>query len=230
MRIRTLVLCLTLTGFLGASGDDLKSARDRQDRATLEKIAADFAATASKQSNDAAAEAKLALAQSYLAEVATEMKDKAGAKNAAESGIQAAQKAVALKPDVAEYHRVLGTLCGQVIPAGGVVSGLKWGKCAMDEVNKAVSLDPNSADVYVSRGVGNYYLPPSFGGGPELAVKDFEKAIELNPKSAEAHMWLGIALRKLNRNADARQELEKAVALNPNRIWAKQQLEKTPAN
>jgi tetratricopeptide (TPR) repeat protein len=207
MRIRTLVLCLTLPGFLAASGDDLKAARDRQDRATLEKIAADFAATASKQSNDAA-----------------------GAKNAAESGIQAAQKAVALKPDVAEYHRVLGTLCGQVIPAGGVLSGLKWGKCAMDEVNKAVSLDPTSADVYVSRGVGNYYLPPSFGGGPELAVKDFEKAIELNPKSAEAHMWLGIALRKLNRNADAHQELEKAVALNPNRIWAKQQLEKTPAN
>ena len=135
-----------------------------------------------------------------------------------------------MKPDVAEYHRVLGTLCGQVIPAGGLMSGLKWGKCAMDEVNKAVSLDPTSAEAYVSRGVGNYYLPPSFGGGAEISLKDFEKAIELNPKSAEAHMWLGIALRKLNRNSDAHQELEKAVALNPNRIWAKQQLEKTPAN
>jgi hypothetical protein len=110
MRIRTLVICLTLSAVLGASGDDLKAARDRQDRAALEKIIADFAAAASRQNNDAVAEGKLAMAQSYLAEVDTEMKDKAGAKNAAESGIQAAQKAVALKPDVAEYHRVLGTL------------------------------------------------------------------------------------------------------------------------
>jgi tetratricopeptide (TPR) repeat protein len=230
MKMRTFVLCFALNGPLGAAGDDLRAARDRQDRAALEKMIADFAAAASKQKDDPAAEHRVALAESYLAEVATEMKDKLAAKNAAESGIQAAQKAVALKPDVAEYHRVLGTLCGQVIPAGGVLSGMKWGKCAMDEVNKAVSLDPHSSDAYLSRGVGNYYLPPSFGGGPELSVKDFEKAIELNPKSAEAHMWLGIAMRKLNRNTEAHQELEKAVALNPNRIWAKQQLEKTPAN
>ena len=70
----------------------------------------------------------------------------------------------------------------------------------------------------------------AFGGGPELAVKDFEKALQLNPKSAEAKMWLGIALRKLNRNADARLALAKSLELNPNRMWAKQQLEKTPAN
>jgi hypothetical protein len=41
---------------------------------------------------------------------------------------------------------------------------------------------------------------------------------------------LGVALRKMNRNAEARKELERAVQLNPARIWAKQQLEKTPPN
>jgi Flp pilus assembly protein TadD len=82
--------------------------------------------------------------------------------------------------------------------------------------------------IYLSRGIGNYYLPAALGGGIELAIKDFQKAITLDAGSADAHLWLGIALRKLNRNADARKEFEKAAKLNPARIWAKQQLEKTP--
>ena len=169
-----------------------------------------------------------AVAQSYLAEVATELKDKNGGKSAAEIGIKAAEKAVSLKPAVAEHHRILGTLCGQVIPAN-VLAGLKYGRCALDSINKAIELDPKSAVAYVSRGVGNYYLPAAFGGGPDVALKDFEKAIQLDPKLAEAQLWIGLTLRKLNRNADARAALAKSLQLNPDRIWTKQQLEKTPA-
>jgi len=39
----------------------------------------------------------------------------------------------------------------------------------------------------------------------------------------------GSRCEKLNRNADAHKEFELAVKLNPARLWAKQQLEKTPA-
>jgi tetratricopeptide (TPR) repeat protein len=212
----------------GAGTNDLDAARDRQDRPTLEKMITELSAAAGKQPNDAAAQYRLALAQSYLAEVAIEVRDKAQAKTTAEAGIKVAEHAVALKPKEAEYHRILGTLCGQVIPAN-VLSGMKYGRCAMDSINKAIELDPKSSAAYVSRGVGNYYLPPAFGGGVELAMKDFEKAVQLNPKSAEAQLWIGLALRKLNRNAEARQAFAKAVEINPNRIWAKQQLEKTPA-
>jgi tetratricopeptide (TPR) repeat protein len=207
---------------------ELEQARDRQDRAALEKIVASFGAIAGKQANDAQAQYMLALADSVLAEVATELKDKNGGRAAAEAGIKAAERAVALKPDVAEHHRILCTLCGQVIPAN-VLAGLKYGRCAMDSINKAIELDPKSPLGYVSRGVGNYYLPGAFGGGAELALKDFQKAIQLDPKLAEAHLWMGIALRKLNRNEEARSALGKALQLNPDRLWTKQQLEKTPA-
>ncbi|MEJ7608445.1 MAG: tetratricopeptide repeat protein [Bryobacteraceae bacterium] len=212
---------------LMASAPDLERARDKQDRATLEKMAADLKTAAEKQSSDANAHYRFAVAQSYAAEVAMEMKDKGGARNAAEIGIKAAERAVALKGDVAEHHRILGTLCGQVIPAN-VLAGLKYGRCALDEVNKAIALDGKSAMSYLSRGVGNYYLPSSFGGGADLAIKDFQKALLLNPKLAEAHLWLGIAQRKLNRNEEARKSLGRALELNPNRAWAKEQLEKTP--
>jgi len=71
-------------------------------------------------------------------------------------------------------------------------------------------------------------LPAALGGGVELSLKDFEKAADLDHKLADAHLWLGVALRKLNRNAEARKEFQRAVALDPARVWAKQQLEKTP--
>ena len=207
---------------------DLDRARDKQDRATLDKLVAEFRDAANKQANDAAAQYRLALAESYAAEVAVEVRDKGAAKGHAEAGIAAAEKAISIKNSVAEYHRILGTLCGQMISSNGLAA-IRYGNCALTSVNKAIELDPKSAENYVSHGVGNYYLPAALGGGVELAIKDFQKAVELDPKSADGYLWLGIALRKQNRNADAHKALAKAVELNPNRIWAKQQLDKTPA-
>jgi tetratricopeptide (TPR) repeat protein len=210
----------------GAS--DLEKARDAQDRPALDRMAAQYNTAAQSKANDAAAQYKLALAESYVAEVAIEVRDKNAAHNAAEAGIDAAKKAVALKAESAEYHRLLGTLCGQAISAN-VLQGMKYGHCAQDEVNKALQLDAKSSVNYLARGVGNYYLPQGFGGGLDLAIKDFQKAIELDPQNAEAQLWLGLALRKQNKNGDARKAFQKAIEMNPSRVWAKQQLDKTPA-
>jgi tetratricopeptide (TPR) repeat protein len=212
-----------------AAADTLEQARDRQDRSALESAARELGAAAQKQPGDAAAQYRFALAESYVAEVATEQRDKAGARIAAEAGISAARRAVELQPKVAEYHRILGTLCGQVIPAQALLA-LKYGNCARSSIDRAIELDPKSAKAYLSRGVGNYYLPDAFGGGAELAVRDFEKAIALDSRLADAYLWLGLAQRKLQRNAEARRSIAKSLELNPARVWAKQQLEKTPFN
>ena len=227
MRVVVLVAVVALLAV--ASGvPDLERARDKQDRAALDKLAGEFRAAAEKLPNDAGAQYRLALAESYAAEVAVEVRDKPQAKTHAEAGMAAADKAIALKGNVAEYHRILGTLCGQMISSNGLAA-IRYGNCALSSVNKAIELDPKSAANYLSHGVGNYYLPAALGGGVDAAIKDFQKAIELDPKSADAYLWLGVALRKQNRNAEAHTALEKAVELNPNRIWAKQQLDKTPA-
>jgi len=224
MPVFIFLLCIAVA----ASGGDLETSRDTQDRAALDHLAAQFQAAAQKQPGDAGAQYRLALAESYVSEVAIETRDKNQGHTAAEIGIKAAEQAVALKPDNAEYHRILGTLCGQAVTAN-VLQGMKYGRCATDEVNKAIQLDPKASINYLSRGIGNFYLPQALGGGLELALKDFQKALDLDPQSAEAHLWLGLALRKANKNGEARKEFQRSIELSPANVWAKQQLEKTPA-
>jgi tetratricopeptide (TPR) repeat protein len=211
---------------VAASVSPLELARDRQDIGALQKAVAETGAAAEKAQADAAAQYRSALACSYLAEVLIEQRDRKQARRVAEQGIRAAEKAVSLKPE-AENYRILGTLYGQAI--SDVLSGLSYGQKAKDAINKAVEKAPNMAIMYVARGVGNYYLPAQLGGGTQLAIGDFRKAISIDPKNAEAYLWLGISLRKENKDAEARQAFAKSLELNPNRVWTKQQLEKTPA-
>jgi len=211
-----------------AAAANLDQARNQQDRAALERILVERAAVAAQRPDDPAAQFLVAEAASYLAEVALELRDREAARAACERGIRAAERAVALRPQVAEYHRILGTLCGQIIP-GNVLLALRYGKCAQESLRRALELDPKSWRAWLSRGVGNYYLPPALGGSLETAIEDFRKAIELNPRAADAWLWLGIALRKAERRSEARQAILKSLQLNPDRVWARQQLEKTPA-
>lgn len=224
-----ILVCVCLAGWAAGEVSELLAARDRQDLATLERIIADYQRPPQANSKAGEAPYRLALAYSYAAEVATELGNKKKAEVFAEAGMEPARNAVSADGLNAEYHRLLGELCGQVIPANPVFGALKYGQCARDEINKAIQLDSKLALAYVTRGVGNFYLPVAMGGGTELALSDFDKAISLNANLAEAYLWKGISLRKANRNGEARQALERAVQLDPHRVWAKEQLQKTPA-
>ncbi len=212
----------------GAMDPALVHARDAQNRPALEKLVGNAEAEAAKSPKDAGAQYRVALASSILAEVALELKDKAGAEKAAMAGVKAADAAIAIDGNNAEYYRVLGTLCGQVIPAN-IFAALSYGKRAKGAIDRAKQMNPNSAQVWIADGVGNYYMPASFGGGFDPAIRSFQRALQIDPKNAEAWLWLGLAQRKKQMNAEARQSFEKSLASDPDRIWAKQQLDKTPA-
>src|SRR5690349_14208526 len=119
------MLVLLLAGFLAVPPSPLDTARDLQDRATLARLVDEYSAASAKAPKDAEAQYRAALACSYLAEVAIEQHDKKAGQQAAERGIKPAEKAVALKPDSAEYYRVLGTLYGQAII--DIPSGFSYG-------------------------------------------------------------------------------------------------------
>jgi tetratricopeptide (TPR) repeat protein len=217
--------CVTSVVLIHAqTGKELEAARDRGDLAAIDRLIAQ----ANGAGTSPEAQYKLALAYSYGAEVAMEQHDKKKSEAYAEKGFEPAKKAVAANGNDAEFHRLQGALCGQVIPANPFMGALKFGQCARDEINKAIQLNPNLALAYVTRGVGNFYLPSSMGGGVDIAVKDFDKAISLDPKLSDAYLWKGITLRKANRIGEARQALEQASKLAPNRVWINEQLQKLP--
>jgi tetratricopeptide (TPR) repeat protein len=222
-----------IAGFLLAgvafAADDLVKLRDRQDRAGLERNAAALQAAAEKTASDPKGWYEAAIAYSYLAEVAYELHDKSASERAAEAGVKDAEKAIAINGKVADYYRVIGTLCGQVIPANPIMGALAYGKRAKEALDKALEMDPKSAKAHVAHGVGFYYLPASFGGGPDNAIKDYKAAIALDPKNAEAYLWLGVAYAKAHQNAQAREALAKSLQLDPDRLWTKEQLTKVPA-
>jgi len=223
---------LIFTAILSAgfcmAADDLDKLRDKQDRAGLAKLAETLRVEAEKAPNDPAKWYNSAVAYSYVAEVAYELRDKPGSERAAEAGVKAAEKAISLNGKVAEYYRVLGTLCGQVIPANPIMGALSYGKRAKEALDKAIELDPKSARAHVAHGVGYYYLPTNFGGGPDNAIKDYKQAIALDPKNAEAYLWMGVAYARQHQTAPAREAFMKSLQLDPDRLWAKQQLEKLP--
>ncbi len=224
--MRILMTALILTSL--AAAEDLEKLRDRQDRAALTQSAAALTAEAEKAGSDATAWYRAAIAQSYVAEVAMELGDKSGSQKAAEEGTRNADKAIALNPNNADFYRVLGTLCGQVIPANPIMGALTYGRRAKEALDKAVEMDPKSARAFIAHGVGYYYLPTNFGGGPDNAMKDFRQALALDPKSAEAYLWIGIAQRKLHKNTEAREAFTKSLQLDPARVWTKSMLDKTP--
>ena len=211
-----------------AAADDIEKLRDKQDKTGLAQTAAALMASAEKKPGDADGWYRFALAQSYIAEVAMELGDKRGSQSAAEDGARAAEKALELNPNIADYYRVYGTLCGQVIPANPIMGALAYGKKAKEALDRAIAMDPKSARAFLAHGVGYYYLPVNFGGGPENAMKDFRQAVSLDPKLADAYLWTGIAQRKLRQNTQARESFTRTLQLAPARVWAKSQLDKTP--
>jgi tetratricopeptide (TPR) repeat protein len=230
MRIVPVLLPVLLMGAsLGFGADELDHLRDRQDRAGLDARAAALHAEAEKNPGDPNGWYRAAIAYSYAAEVAMELRDKGAAQRAAEAGVPDVTKAIEINGKNADYYRVLGTLCGQVIPANPLMGALVYGKRAREALDKAVEMDPKSPRAFLAHGVGYYYLPVNFGGGPENAIKDFKQALALEPTYADAWLWMGIALKKDHQNAKAREALSKSLQYDPDRAWTKDQLEKTPA-
>src|ERR1035441_232712 len=161
------MLVILIAAYMAATaGSPLETARDKQDRAALTEMVAQQTAAAVKAPNDAEAQYRAALTNCYLAEITIELKDRKTGAQVAEQGIRFGEKAVALKPENAEYQRVLGTLYGQAVT--NLLNGLTYGPKAKDAINKAVGKAPKVSMMYVARGVGNYYVPAQLGGGSRI--------------------------------------------------------------
>lgn len=146
------------------------------------------------------------------------------------SAVAHAREAVALAPDSAQAHVWLAAALGRQALREGPKSRLAMAREIKSEVDRSIALDPKIGRAYHIRGLWNRNIASlnffersgaaMFGGVPQgasmdNAVADLEKAVALEPDYVNHRLELGRTYHMLHRDADARRELEKCVALPP---------------
>jgi TolB-like protein/DNA-binding winged helix-turn-helix (wHTH) protein len=133
-------------------------------------------------------------------------------REANDHAVELLEKSVELDPQFAAAYAALGTAY-RVRAFSVEVNDPKWGEKANAAITKALSLDPNLAEGYVSRG----YLLWSRANGwaVERAVTDYKHALELNPNLAEAHHQLANVYNHIGLLNKADAEIRTAVKIDP---------------
>lgn len=128
-----------------------------------------------------------------------------------------------------------GAVTGQLAGTGGMIAGMRMGPRAFKQLDEALALAPNDPRVALVNGMTRLNAPRPFGGGPAKGEPELRRAVALFAKDTargpapvwgrvDAHIWLAIALSQLDRNTEARAELQKALALAPGHVWITREL------
>jgi tetratricopeptide (TPR) repeat protein len=145
--------------------------------------------------------------------------------------VEHARAAVQVAPDSARGHLELAVALGRQALREGPRTRLALSREIKAETDRAIAQDPRLGRAYHVRAMWNRKIAglnfferniarAVLGGVPrgasmDNAVSDFQKAIELEPDYVNHHLELGRTFVEMKRKADARRELEKAVALPP---------------
>ena len=154
--------------------------------------------------------------------------------------VDAYDRAIALKPDLAEAYasrgqakRALGRqedaifdydqaiarkpdLAEAYRNRGDAKQDLDRHEDAIADFDQALRLDPEDSDAYYSRGNARQLL-----GRYEEAVADYDEALRLKPDVAETHHNRGHAKRTLGRYQDAILDYDRAIELQPDLVLAR---------
>jgi tetratricopeptide (TPR) repeat protein len=221
-----LVVFLTLCALAGELPEAVtvqaRQARDRGDIETLHTLIRNARDEAAR-TNAFDANLRLALFDAWLCEAAHDHQDDKLVKRAAQDGVAAAERAVKLNPESSEAHRLNGELLGQLIPHV-FAGGMRYGAHSTAEIEKAIQLDPQNPNAYVARGLNYYFAPKAFGGDKDEAIEMFQKALATDPVSdpaATAHIWLAKIYHSLGKSKEASSEINEALKVNPDRLFAK---------
>lgn len=133
---------------------------------------------------------------------------------------------------IPETHALLSGVYGMLIGVSKVpmIAGMRLGPKSTESMDRAVAAGPKNPRVWVLRGIGAVNTPAMFGGGLEKAEAHLKQALALLETDApaaglpawgraDARTWLGQVYAKQGRTADARAELEAAMALQPRNAW-----------
>src|SRR5262245_11944202 len=149
------------------------------------------------------------------------------------AAVEHGRDAVKVAPDSAAGHVWLAVSLGRQTDIEGPKTRAALEREIRSELDRALALDAHNARAHFERGLWNRRIATlglwdralskvTFAGMPrgaslENAVRDLERAVELQPGAIDFRIELARTYLRVNRDADARRELERAVALPGNR-------------
>ncbi len=157
-----------------------------------------------------------------------DLQDEASQKAAGERALACAERALALAPDKADAHLAVAICHGRLLDYLPAREKVEASRLVKVHAEKATALDP--ASDYAWHMLGRWHRAVAttgallkgivnlvYGGLPDASNADaaaaFEKAIQLAPNRVAHHIELGITYAEMGRPDDARQSLERGLAL-----------------
>jgi tetratricopeptide (TPR) repeat protein len=191
---------------------------DRSNLASARRAADAWAAELKQQPASFDAAWKLARATYWLGGHAPEQERR----TFLESGMDAARKALALKPERPEGHFWLAANMGALAESFGLRQGLKYRKAIKEELERALAIDPAFMQGSADRALGRWYykVPGLFGGDDKQAEAHLRTSLKFNDQSTITHFFLAELLIDQNRKAEAREELQKVIDAPLDPEWA----------
>ena len=139
-----------------------------------------------------------------------------------------AQQAAAVAPNDSEAHLSVAITYGKIVPLQGSREQVQASPKIKASVDRALALDPKNdtawhilgrwhrvlADVSpVKRALGSVVVGKLPSGSNDEALRCLQNAVALNPRRPMHHIELGRVLAQMDRDAEARQALQKGLAL-----------------
>lgn len=146
---------------------------------------------------------------------------------ALERGVAAGRQAAMLAPNRPEGHFWMAANMGALAESFGMRQGLRYRGAIKDALETVLRIDPAFQQGSADRALGRWYykVPGLFGGSKQKSEEHIRKSLAYNPDSTASHFFLAETLFELNRDRQAREELQKVLAAPLNPDWEPEDLD-----
>jgi tetratricopeptide (TPR) repeat protein len=146
---------------------------------------------------------------------------------ALEGGVAAGRQAAMLAPNRPEGHFWMAADMGALAESFGMRQGLRYRGDIKDALETVLRIDPAFQQGSADRALGRWYykVPGLFGGSKQKSEEHLRKSLTYNPNSSASHFFLAETLFELNRDREAREELQKVIAAPIDPEWAAEDLD-----
>ena len=216
--ITALYIALATLPAHAAQADPDALYRDRENLSSARQAATIWTERLAANASDFESAWKLARAQYWLGTNGLPPNER---RAALEAGVAAGRKAIAMQTSRPEGHFWMAANMGSLAESYGMRQGIRYRGPIKDALETVLKLDPAYLHGSADRALGRWYykVPGLFGGDDRKSEQHLRKALSYNPQSVITRLFLAETLIELDRQADARKELEAALGAPDDPEW-----------